>query len=111
MMSSAFDGIIYCEQQKPEQAWHALLDLLPHFSTPFLSVSESPTNNVASFMTGLGGLLQLIINGFCGLRVHEDELKLNPCLPKPIKKITLKGIHYRGECFNILINSNGLLQV
>ncbi len=100
MMSSAIDGIIYCEQQKPDHAWNALLDLLPHFAMPFLSASESPCNNVRSFMTGLGGLLQLMINGFCGLRIGEGELTFKPCLPKQIEKICLRNIHYRGKCFD-----------
>ncbi len=107
MMSSAFDAICYCEQKQPEKAWQALLELLPHFSTPFLAVSESPTNNVASFMTGLGGLLQLIINGFCGVRISTDAtnesqptLKFKTCLPQQIKSICLKGIHFQGQCFD-----------
>ncbi|MCK4870223.1 MAG: glycoside hydrolase family 65 protein [Gammaproteobacteria bacterium] len=78
MMGSAFDGIIYCEQQKPEKAWQALLDLLPHFLGPFLLPSETPTNNVFSFMTGIGGFLQLIINGFAGIRINTTTSHPEP---------------------------------
>jgi len=106
MMSSAIDGIIYCEQQKSDRAWNALLDLLQHFAMPFLSASESPCNNVRSFITGLGGLLQLIINGFCGLRVTENGLTFEPCLPKQIEKIYLRNIHYRGKCFDKEVGNN-----
>lgn len=105
MMSSAFDGIIYCEQKKPQQAWQALLDLLPHFTTPFLQATESPQNDVI-FLTGLGGLLQLIMNGFAGLRIREDKLEFNPCLPSQIKNICLKGIHHQGKCFDVKTMQN-----
>lgn len=78
MMGSAIDGIIDCELGRWDRALEALKDLLPHFHPPYYTASESPTNDCLNFLTGLGGLLQLVLMGFAGLRVREDGLHLPP---------------------------------
>ncbi|MCC7145235.1 MAG: glycoside hydrolase family 65 protein [Phycisphaeraceae bacterium] len=97
MMASAIDGIVDCELGRTERAWEAMLDLLPHFRGPFWLVSEQPTNSCISFVTGLGGFLQLLIHGFGGVRVGEEGLAARPCLPGGIKSLRIHGIHFGGK--------------
>ena len=44
-------------------------------------------------MTGLGGFLQLFINGFCGLELTDDGIvQLAASLPPHWKSITVTGV-------------------
>lgn len=54
-----------------------------------------------NFITGAGGLLQSIVFGYGGLRLHPDRLEINP---KPIFNATswrLKGVHYKAVVIDI----------
>ncbi len=101
MMSSAIDGVVFAELGDSEKAWMAFVDLLPHFRAPFLSASESPENEVMSFATGLGGVLQLILNGFLGLRIRADGLCFAPCFPNEMPGLTVRGMHCAGNSFDV----------
>ncbi len=103
MMASAFDGIVDCELRRPVKAWDSFQKMLPHFRTPFLLASESPSNECLSFVTGLGGLLQLVMMGFCGIRIREDGLLVEPCVPKELGAIAVRGLHYGGTSFDLEI--------
>lgn len=44
-------------------------------------------------MTGAGGLLQAVLNGFCGLQVTEEGIiQLPSVLPLHWKKVTVTGV-------------------
>lgn len=101
MMSSAIDGVIACELNDPETGWQMLLDLLQHIRGDFLLASESAFNETMSLLTGLGGMLQLFIMGFGGVRIHDDELQYINHLPAAIKSMKLKKINYNGQCFDL----------
>ena len=103
MMSAAFDGIVDCELGRAERAWDSFLRLLPHFRQPYLLASESPLNETISFLTGLGGLLQLALMGFAGIRIHEEGLLVQPCLPAQIGRLAIHGLHYRGVSFDLIL--------
>ncbi len=90
MMGSAIDGIIYCELGRAERAWECLLDMLPHFHPPYFTASESPTNDCMNFLTGIGGLLQLVLMGFGGIRVRETGVVVAPpAAAPPALRVTL----------------------
>ena len=110
MMASAFDGIVDCELDRPELGWESLLKLLPHFREPFLLASESPANECISFMTGLGGFLQLILMGFAGIRIRDDGLQVQPRLPRAFDRMVIHALHYNGIRFDLQI-SGGKVQV
>lgn len=98
MMGLAMDGIVDCQLGRAENAWDCLRALLPHLRRPFLPAYESPDNENASFLTGLGGLLQLVCMGFAGLRITDDEeLEVRPCLPPALGRLRLVGIHHQGR--------------
>ncbi len=107
MMAAAFDGIVDCELGRAERGWESFGKLLPHFREPYLLVSESPFNDCISFVTGLGGLLQLVLMGFAGIRIHGDGLRVAPCLPPDLPQLTIRGLHYAGTRFDLIIDRAG----
>ncbi len=106
MMAAAFDGIVDCELGRSDGGWQSLVRLMPHFRTPYLLASESPANEIMSFATGLGGLLQLVVMGFGGLRMREGGLAVTPCLPSALSWLRIVGMHYAGTSFDLLIEKN-----
>lgn len=65
----------------------------PNLRKPFGVISETPTSNNPYFMTGAGGLLQAVLNGFCGLQItNEGIVQLPSVLPSHWKRVTVTGI-------------------
>jgi len=46
------------------------------------------------FLTGDGGFLQAMLNGWGGIRINNGGLRLNPFLPANVAKIVFSKIHY-----------------
>ena len=64
-----------------------------HLHGPFLAFSETAGQGDTFFMTGLGGVLQAVINGFCGLELtDEGVVQLPSALPKTWKSVTVTGV-------------------
>lgn len=60
---------------------------------PFGVISETPTSNNPYFMTGAGGLLQAVLNGFCGLQITDEGIvQLPSVLPSHWKRVTVTGV-------------------
>lgn len=65
----------------------------PNLRKPFGVISETPTSNNPYFMTGAGGLLQTVLNGFCGLQITDEGIvQLPSALPSHWKRITVTGV-------------------
>lgn len=65
----------------------------PNLRKPFGVISETPTSNNPYFMTGAGGLLQAVLNGFCGLQITDEGIvQLPSVLPSHWKRITVTGV-------------------
>lgn len=65
----------------------------PNLRAPFGVIAETATSNNPYFATGAGGLLQAVINGFCGLQVTEKGVvQVSSVLPKHWKKVTVTGV-------------------
>lgn len=65
----------------------------PNLRPPFGVLSETPTSQNPYFATGAGGLLQAVINGFCGLEItSEGIVQLPSVLPTGWTKLTVKGV-------------------
>jgi trehalose/maltose hydrolase-like predicted phosphorylase len=65
----------------------------PNQRPPFGVLAETATSSNPYFMTGAGGILQAIINGFGGLDVSENGIiQQKTVLPKHWKKLTIKGV-------------------
>lgn len=65
----------------------------PNLRNPFGVISETPTSNNPYFMTGAGGLLQAVLNGFCGLQVTDKGVvQLPSVLPVHWNRIVVTGV-------------------
>ena len=65
----------------------------PNLRKPFGVISETPTSNNPYFMTGAGGLLQTVLNGFCGLQITDEGIvQLPSALPSHWKRVTVTGV-------------------
>lgn len=65
----------------------------PNLRKPFGVISETPTSNNPYFMTGAGGLLQAVLNGFCGLQITDEGIvQLPSALPSHWKRVTVTGV-------------------
>lgn len=91
MMGSAIDGIIDCQLGRLDHAMEAFRDLLPHFHPPYFTASESPVNDCMNFLTGIGGLLQLLLMGFGGIRVDAQGLHIPDSPPAGPMQVTLRS--------------------
>ena len=65
----------------------------PNQLPPFGVLSEGAGGTNPYFVTGAGGLLQAVINGFCGLEITDGGIKQLPStMPKHWKKLVVKGV-------------------
>ncbi|MCC5848209.1 MAG: glycoside hydrolase family 65 protein [Verrucomicrobia bacterium] len=108
MMARAIDSILYAHLGRADAAWEALGDLMPHFRGPYLINTESPANETSIFTTGLGGLLQVIVHGFAGVRYREKGLEFRPCLPPALPWIRLVGCRWLGEDLDIHVEGGNV---
>ncbi len=103
IMSSAIHGIVAAGDGDAGMSWDMLLDLLKHFRGNYLIAAESPRNETQSLLTGIGGMLQLMLMGWGGIRMDDKELKVSPCLPEQLEYFNIYGIHYKGEVYDLKI--------
>lgn len=94
MMSYAVSCVQYARMGDASKAWEMFRRCyLPNWRPPFGVLSETPASNNPYFMTGAGGLLQAVLNGFCGLQVTEEGIvQLSSVLPSHWKKLTVTGV-------------------
>lgn len=74
---------------------------------PFNVWSESIPGRPAAgnFITGAGGFLQSVINGYGGVRLHFDHLQIGKSfVPKGSNNLDFKGITYLSNVFRLLVN-------
>ena len=85
--------------------------VVKYFHAPFLLASESPVNDRFCFMTGLGGVLQLILMGFGGIRITPEGITATPHLPEALSRMNVRGLHFRGERFDLEIGPDGVRRI
>jgi protein-glucosylgalactosylhydroxylysine glucosidase len=65
------------------------------------------TKGAGNFITGAGGFLQSIINGYGGVRLHFDSLTItNFFVPPQSNSLEFNGINYLNNRFSLTINEN-----
>lgn len=65
----------------------------PNQLPPFGVLAEGAGGTNPYFTTGAGGMLQAVINGFCGLEITDKGIKQLPSsLPKHWRKLTITGV-------------------
>ena len=113
--AGAMMGITLLSVDAAELGDRRLVDsLLPfsyqgHLRGPFLMLSETPTNDALSFLTGAGGFLQQVIFGYTGLRLGERGLEpaFPPVLPSRIRRLLLRNVQVRGRRYDVVVDSAG----
>lgn len=60
-----------------------------------------------NFITGAGGFLQAIINGYGGIRLRDDQLIVTRSrLPPETTQLSFNGITYLGSVFHFEVNTD-----
>lgn len=93
-MGNAILAILYAKLGDRDEAYTFFKkSYLPNKRPPFGVLSESAFSNNPYFCTGAGGLLQVLLSGFGGLKITDKGIvQENPILPSGWKSLTLKGI-------------------
>ncbi|XP_059612820.1 protein-glucosylgalactosylhydroxylysine glucosidase-like [Phlebotomus argentipes] len=76
---------------------------------PFMVWSEAAEGFVGAgnFITGAGGFLQGIINGYAGVRLHQDSMTVErPRIAPGVTELTINRITYLGSTFSITMQSS-----
>jgi protein-glucosylgalactosylhydroxylysine glucosidase len=77
---------------------------------PFFVWSETMPGQPAAgnFITGAGGFLQSIINGYGGVRLHFNYMSIsNFYVPPKSQSLNFKGLTYLNNRFSLTITSQG----
>lgn len=64
-----------------------------------LSVASGHDEGAHNFITGAGGFMQSILNGYAGLKVRMDGLHIDrPLLPVNVTRLSLTGMFFVVVC-------------
>lgn len=93
-MSYSVLALQYARLGDGEKAYELFVrSFRPNQLPPFGVISEGAGGTNPYFTTGAGGLLQMVINGFCGLDLTDNGVRQLPsALPKHWKKVIVTGI-------------------
>lgn len=93
-MSFSVLALQYARLGESEKAYDLFVQSYrPNQLPPFGVLSEGAGGTNPYFSTGAGGLLQTVINGFCGLEITDNGIKqLSSKLPKHWKKLMITGV-------------------
>lgn len=61
-----------------------------------------------NFITGAGGLLQSVIFGYGGIRLHPDRMDVNPYLLPNSSSWSMVGLHYKHVTFDIRVTAENV---
>jgi trehalose/maltose hydrolase-like predicted phosphorylase len=81
----------------------------PYMREPFKVWTEAraPDFGAVNFITGMGGLLQEVVSGYGGLRLHTESLEfLQPRVLPGSDALNLRGLKYLGNTFDLEVNRN-----
>ncbi len=102
-MGKSVFAVLYARLGDADNAYRLFKESYePNEHSPFGALSETATANNSYFATGAGGMLQTVLFGFGGLHITDKGvIQENPCLPKPWKKLVLKGIGPEKKTFQV----------
>ena len=106
-MTKAMFAIGWLELGQLRNASTSFRESYQNVREPFKVWTEYPSGDGAvNFITGMGGFLQAVLFGYGGLRLHPDEIRLNPTLPKNVTALRVRGLHYRGNVIDLTVGSS-----
>lgn len=93
-MGNSILAVLYSQAGDADKAFEFFHKaFVPNKRPPFGVLSESANSNNPYFCTGAGGLVQVVLSGFGGLRFTDDGIvQISTCLPKPWRSLTIKGV-------------------
>ncbi|MEO0468195.1 MAG: glycoside hydrolase family 65 protein, partial [Bacteroidota bacterium] len=93
-MGKSVFAVIYARLGDAQNAFRLFKECYePNKRPPFGAMAESALSNNPYFATGAGGMLQVILFGFAGLRITEDGIvQESPILPENWLSLTIKGL-------------------
>lgn len=93
-MGKSVFAIIYARLGDVENAFRLFKESYePNKRPPFGALSEAATSNNPYFVTGAGGMLQIVLFGFGGLHLTDEGIiQKNPILPKEWKSLKITGV-------------------
>ena len=75
----------------------------------FCLFREKLSGGHSNFITGAGGFLQNIVQGWAGVRVGADALTLTtPTLPPSVTRVTLRSLQFRGTSFSVWFDESSI---
>jgi protein-glucosylgalactosylhydroxylysine glucosidase len=109
-MTSSMMAINYLDVDNEAEANEMLRQSYkPFIRQPFNVWNEVVEGEIGAtnFITGAGGFLQAIFNGFMGIRVHLDRLEINsPKLPESCSMIKVAGFSYLNSKFELKLEKH-----
>jgi len=108
-MSWGMYSIGYLENQEFEKAHKLFERSYNNTHPPFLVWTEIPARGGVNFITGAGGFLQAILNGYCGLRILKNSHQWNPLLMKNTSKVKVKSVFYFDKIYSLEYDENYLI--
>lgn len=112
MISSVFSVIAARIGDRDKAYKEFLRSYQPYFREPFLLFNEkrSRTFDNTCFLTGAAGPIQAAVFGLAGARMEyfpanpaKAQLRFLPCLPTQWKSMTITGVQWHGETFDVII--------
>ena len=102
-MSKSVYSILYSRLGDSQKAKYYFDDsYVPNLQMPFRVIAEFDGGTNPYFITGAGGSLQSVLNGFGGLRITDEGIVQTPgCLPDGWKKLVMKGIGKEKSTYTI----------
>jgi len=102
-MTHAIFSILYSRLGMPDKALKAFqVGYTPNMRPPFGVIAETATGNNPYFLTGAGGMVQAMLNGFGGLDITPTGLiQLKTKLPTQWKSLTLTGIGIERKTYTV----------
>ncbi|XP_055339446.1 protein-glucosylgalactosylhydroxylysine glucosidase-like [Paramacrobiotus metropolitanus] len=101
----------YLELERHEEADLLFVKNYENIVSPFGVWSENPGGQGAlNFLTGMGGFLQAVINGYGGIRLRADELLVHPRPLPGARNWTFSGYKYLGSSLDIAcLGADGMM--
>ena len=63
---------------------------------PFAVWMETPKGGATNFITGAGGFLQAVLNGYGGFRILDESLSIKPAVIEGTETVRIRGGATRG---------------
>ncbi|KAL9648527.1 hypothetical protein ABK040_012641 [Willaertia magna] len=116
-MTFSMNTIAWLDVGNYSNAYDAFKRSLLNIQSPFNIFTETPNPykhhldmGSFNFLTGSGGFIQSIVNGFGGLRVQDNSLIIEPksFIGLGVNAMKLRGVCYQGAVFDISFDGTSI---